>query len=182
LFRTHAGGGGVLQIVERIENDGDKPDSIRLRYKILVRGEGRSVEQQIRDQQESQARGLPEGWTEEKKRRATSIRRALQSMFLYTIDVGQGQWPADLEAAKAFAGEKWPEGLPETLVYVQPKRDPDFPQQGPRPVLFEVTELPEPSDDNPDPSVIVGWENGSATIVHDAEELNELLDKAGVER
>lgn len=178
LFRTEEGAGGILQIMDFTKDAEGSRTGIRLRYKVLVRGEGETVADQV-DPSERDA-----GWTEESTRRASAIRIALQAIFRSQPDTGE--WPADLEAAKAAAGGEWPEGewppnLPDTLVYVPPAVEPDFPQ-GPRPVLFEATEIPEPTAENPDPSVIIGWENGSATIVRDPEELNELLEDAGIER
>ena len=146
LFRTHQGAGGVLQIVERISNAEGEPDSIRFRYKLLVRGEGTSVAEQIEAQQEAMARqGMPEEWTDDEKWRASAMREALQQMMLHAIEGGRGQWPDDIEAAREFAGDRWPDALPETLLYVQPEADPGFPQSPHRPVLFERNRVPEPT-------------------------------------
>ena len=95
----------------------------------------------------------------------------------------EGQWPADLDAARAFAADQWPEGLPQTLIYVAPqKADPAFPRRpAGGPVLFEALQIPQSTPENPYPFVVLGWPDGSTAVVRDPEELRTLRERAGVD-
>ena len=177
-FRTHDGTGGLLQITGL---GGDpRPESIAFRYKVLANGEAAPAPRPT-PQAEVGGVDVPAVLTEDQQRRASRIRLALQAVLQQVIAEGE-EWPADLAAARRVAGDDWPAGLPQTLVYARPERDPASPVVGVLPVLFEATEFPE-DDGNPyepRPVVIVGFDDGSAFPVRDAAELDRLLERAGL--
>ena len=170
-FRTHDGTGGLLQITAL--GDGDRPESITFRYKVLAKGEAAPTPKRTPQIQVGGV-DVAAALTEEQQRRASLIRLALQTMLQRVIVEGE-DWPADLKAARRIAGDDWPPGLPDTLAYARPERDPAAPVVGVLPVLFERTTFP----DNASPVVLVGFDDGSAFPVRDAGELRRLLDLAG---
>ena len=178
LFRTEEGAGGVLQILARINGKDGEPDGIKLRYKVLVRGEGRTAVEQA-ESMTRPARTFP-GETGARQRLGGSIRAALQAMQQYGLDQGDDQFPPDLATVEKLAGGDWPKDLPETLVYVRPTYDPASPRARGLPVLFEQTALPPATADDPAPGVVVGFEDGSTRVITDAAELAKLLRAAGL--
>ena len=174
LFRTEEGAGGVLQVVERGEDEDGSPGPIRLRYKVLVRGEGVSVSEQVSAAVAPEDE--PPARVDERERRMLAVRDAMTVLLLYKAE--RGEYPPDLTAARAFVdGEfAWPAGLPDSLVYARPSDDPAFPRLPRRPVLFERLTLPADAE----PFVAVGFEDGSAQLVGTQAELDALTQRAGL--
>ncbi len=177
LFRTRNGAGGVLQIVELLDPAEDleitvgfEQPGVRLRYRILTRGEGDDVAERV-------ARFVKNdgGWGGDKADEhyavAAALRQAMQGVVQYQID-NNDQPPADLDVLREIHGDHFPD-LPETTLYVPPVRDPASPREGMPVVLFEKTKA------EPDEKVVVAYADGSATLVR-GDELPALLERVGV--
>lgn len=170
LFRTDEGAGGILQII-RLGDDG----ALDLRYRILVRGEGRTIVSQTGPRHPTD----PTGVDAAVEARLRAIR--LVSTYAVHHKLDRDVWPEDFETIREFAeGEMWPESLPPTLTYAAPEADPTAPRIGPTPILFESVALPPATREQPEPFVVVGYDDASARVVRDADELARLLQPVGL--
>ncbi len=179
LFRTTHGAGGVLQIVEAIPTDVGEGDEgrevmgVRLRYRILTRGEGQSVAERV---DQKQMNGTP--WADpDRQAIASAMRQVLMVFRQYEIDHND-ELPADLETIYASAPSlRKLKNLPPTMVYVPP---PPFDPKSPRatfgPVLFSA-DMSETSQGTP---VFVGFGDGSLRTISDPAELAEYRQEAGL--
>lgn len=174
LYRTDEGAAGILQVVEVLEDDDQQAAGIWLRYKVLARGDGRTLREQA-------ANVAKKSWPDAASKRSGPIMKAMIQVHSYRMkhDMWPDRWPEDLRVVQEFAGDEWPAEFPATAVYAPPRLDPRAPR-GVLPVIFEAIRLPPP-DGAENSFVIVGMEDGSARMVADLEELAGLLRRAGIE-
>ena len=170
MFRTDQGSAGVLQITELLHDAQGEPIGLRLRYRILARGEGRTVQERT-----APAPPLPEAH----QKRMWVVHQVLDLVVLHKQQ--SGDWPADLEALKQFAGDKWPADVPPTLVYARPRPIDPKNVQGEQPLVFESTRLTKPGASGGDEVVFYGSESGGIGTIRDPEKLAEMLKRASIE-
>jgi hypothetical protein len=168
-FRTDEGTAGILQITEIIKEEDGDPNGLRIRYKVLARGEGRTVEEQT---------APPEPRPEAEQRRSRVIRELVILAIIHQQRTGD--WPADLEALKQFAGDDWPADVPATVLYVRPQPPDPKDMQGELPILFESNRLTKADGDEGEAFAVVGWESGGTSVVRDSDTFADFLKRAGV--
>ncbi len=167
LFRTDEGSGGVLQIVRR-HDDG----SLDVRYRILLRGEGRTVVSQV-----AKRRGDWYDPNDPVEARMLAIGQVGQ--YTVHLKVDNGRWPESITQIRESVGsDPWPEELPETLTFVAPVRDPNAPRIGTLPMLFETVNLTD--EQLATGGVMVGFDDNHVEHITDREQFYALLKRAGL--